>query len=165
MSGAKLITVSEAARRLGVSTSTVRNWLRQGRLKGAVGTQPVRPRWSVVTHSSGQPLGHDGQPIRAATAAPGHWDRLESIERRMVTLESALGIEGTKDERFRDAALQLNAAMEHQRRAFQLQLEATRALDNAVAEQAAIIAGLLVGEPVSNVSEGHADNATSVVER
>lgn len=159
------ISVSEAARRLGVSESTVRNWLRQGRLRGQLGHQPVRPRSRVLTDRLGHPIGHDGRPVMSSSHTGSDWDvrttleqRVSCIEQRLSTLESVTAAEPGTGERFRDAALQLNAAMDHQRRAFQLQLEATKALDEAVAEQAQIIAGLLVGDPnevVARPSSGH----------
>lgn len=49
-------------------------------------------------------------------------------------------------ETFRDAALQLQGAMERQRRALDLQTDAIRELNAAVAEQAQVISGLLVGD-------------------
>ncbi len=140
------ISTSEAARLLGVSASTVRNWLRDGRLQGSEGAQPQRPRLWVRVDEEGMPLGSDSVRNRAKRYG-------EPIERRIAALERQIRRDAPSDERFRDAALQLSNAMEIQRHAFELQLEATKALNQAVSEQATIVAGLLVGDPLELVNK------------
>jgi excisionase family DNA binding protein len=155
MEGRQLITVAQAATKLRVSQSTIRNWIAQGRIQGEVGKQPRRPRWAVVADVSGVPLDINNRPMDIdRRSGSGEDIQIALLEARLSSIEQVMSRTSTGDERFRDAALQLNTAMEHQRRALQLQLEATKALDEAVAEQAAIIAGLLIGEPTRRLLIG-----------
>jgi predicted site-specific integrase-resolvase len=149
MLGQAAIGVAEAARKLDVSAGTVRNWLHIGRIRGERGEQPSRPRWRVFVDGTGQPIGEDGSPVPSSRRDSDLEHRVADLERRLAS--PAYDPRGDSNESFRDAALQLNTVMEHQRRAFQLQLEATKALELAVAEQAAIISGLLVGDPSNAV--------------
>lgn len=124
----RYIGTSEAARRLGVSSATVRNWIRDGRLQGTRGTQPSRPRCFVLVDAAGRPLGAGGTPLQPYRGAAPEGERPPS-------------------ERQRDAALQLSAVLETHRKAFGLALEALKFMDQALAEQGNIIAGLLIGDP------------------
>lgn len=126
---ARYIAASVAARRLGVSPTTIRNWLRDGRLQGSWGPQPSRPRCYVLTAEDGRPLDGDGRPIASVHGST-----------RMP--------EGFASEvAGRAAALQLSAVLETHRQAFGLVLQALTLMDRALAEQGQIIAGLLVDDP------------------
>lgn len=135
------ISVADAARQLGVSESTVRNWLTSGRLRGARGAQPSRPRWRVLTDEQGRFVDHDGIVVPASRSTAHVEAELEALRQRVGALERREP--GHADGDFRVAALQLSLVMEHQRQAFELQLESTKRLNMAVTEQSAIIAGLL----------------------
>ena len=130
---------------MGVSESTARNWLQKGKIQGERGDQPTRPRWIVVADEDGCPVDRTGKPVVSRVATQADVDdlvqRVAQLERRHRDGQL------TETENFRDAALQLSAAMDHQRRAFELQVEAIAELNRAVADQGAIISGLLTGDP------------------
>lgn len=152
--GAETVSVADAARRLGVSPSTVHNWLHAKRLAGVQGPQPMRPRWRVWVDADGRPVDPVGRGVASDESSVGRADRaLASLVARVDALEQR-GRERpvhAAGEPFRDAALQLQAAMGHQKRALELQTQAFRELNDAVAAQAEVIAGLLVGEPLASL--------------
>jgi hypothetical protein len=133
---------------MGVSESTARNWLQKGKIQGERGDQPTRPRWIVVADEDGCPVDRTGKPVVGHAATHLSLADVDDLVQRVAQLERRQR-DGqlTETENFRDAALQLSAAMDHQRRAFELQVEATAELNRAVADQAAIISGLLTGDP------------------
>jgi hypothetical protein len=136
------VSTAVAATRLGVSPSTVLNWLRAGRLAGRRGDQPVRQRWYVAVDDDGRPLGSNGTPILTVPAsdddlAHGLRERLEAIADRER--------HGTN----REVALRLKAAGERQRRALELQSQAIRELAAALDEQGEAIAQLLLPDTVA----------------
>lgn len=130
-----------AARRLGVSPSTVLNLLRAGRLAGRRGDQPRRPRWYVAVDDAGRPLAPDGQPFRAGVQA-------EDAHEQRSRDDVASGRAGVA----REVALRLKAAGERQRRALQLQAEALNELAAALDEQGEAIAQLLLPDNVAELT-------------
>ena len=51
MHQAHYLTVTEAAARLGVDTSSVRRWIAEGRFVGVVKTNPLRGRYRIPLSS------------------------------------------------------------------------------------------------------------------
>ena len=144
-------TVKAAAACLGISEPTVRNWIRDGIIAAERGPQLERPRLRVLADDTGWPLSPDGVRVPAQTTAPplsleGLAGRLDIVEQRLETTRPLETAEG-----FRDAALQLQQAMERQRRALDLQMQAFQELNAATAEQAQVIAGLLIGDPSASL--------------
>lgn len=129
-----------AARRLGVSSSTVLNQLRRGQLAGRQGDQPVRPRWYVTVDDEGDPLAPDGTKALRHGPEAGEPDRLRATLGRPPRM-SAAG----------EVALRLKAAGERQRRALELQAEAINELAAALHEQGEAIAQLLLPDTVAEL--------------
>lgn len=145
------VSVAVAAERLGISSGTVHNRVRDGLLGADRGSQPKRPRLAIWVDARGQPLDPRGRVVRAE---PGRAvSSIAELEARVAALEQqvASATRGASGEAFRDAALQLQQAMDRQRRALDLQLRAFQELNEAVAEQANVIAGLLVGDPAAHL--------------
>jgi hypothetical protein len=136
------VPTSDAAARLGVSTTTVIAMVGDGRLLGRSGSQPRRPRWSVGESEDGRLLDGDGQPIDGTQGAVDH-PVLAQLVARLDALEASAATSG-RGEPFRDAALLLNDIVDRQREVAALQTQAMQILSETVASQAQIIATLLV---------------------
>lgn len=150
------ISVGEAARRLRVSPGTVRNWIRDGKVAATRGDQPIRHRHRVWVDGDGCVLGPDGGRLPFVMADGGQTPQLDDLQRQVDDLRQqvrATARRETQGEAFRDAALQLNAAMDRQRRALDLQAQAFTELNRALADQAAVISGLLVGDPLESIED------------
>ncbi len=112
----------------------------------------MRPRWRVWVDADGRPVDPAGHSVASDGPGVGRADRaLASLVARVDALEQRERPVHAAAEPFRDAALQLRVAMEHQKRALELQTQAFRELNDAVATQAEVIAGLLVGEPLASL--------------
>lgn len=133
------VPTADAARRLGVSTTTVITMIGDGRLSGRRGSQPQRARWHVETDAAGHLLDGARSPIGGtAPAVPGLGPLLERIA-ALETRDSSASVE-----RYREAALLLNDTVARQHEAAELQAEAASILSETVAAQARIIATLLI---------------------
>jgi helix-turn-helix protein len=139
------VSTITAAKRLGVSASTVLNWLRAGRLAGRRGDQPLRQRWYVTVDDDGRPLAPDGTPIRAADDDSSIVEELRLLRAAVERTERL----GTASE----VALRLKAAGERQRRALELQAEAINELAAALHEQGEAIAQLLLPDTVAQFTD------------
>ncbi|MEY2474050.1 MAG: hypothetical protein QOK28_3379 [Actinomycetota bacterium] len=151
MASRRTVSVAAAAARLTVSQATVRNWVAAGVLGADRGPQPKRPRLAIWVNKQGQPLTPQGRVVASAVARAAS---LADLEARLAAVEERvvdISVHGVTGEPFRDAALQLQQAMERQRRALDLQLRAFQELNGAVSEQANVIAGLLVGDPAAQL--------------
>jgi len=106
---------------------------------------------AVWVDQQGRPLDPKGRAVAGASANPAI--SILDLETRLtaVELRLAASAQAPAGEAFRDAALQLQQAMDRQRRALDLQLRAFQELNEAVAEQANVIAGLLVGDPAAHL--------------
>ena len=135
------VSTVTAAKRLGVSASTVLNWLRTGRLAGRRGDQPLRQRWYVTVDDNGHPLALDGTRMRAAGEDSSIVEELRLL-RAVVERTERLGTAN-------EVALRLKAAGERQRRALELQAEAINELAAALQEQGEAIAQLLLPDTVA----------------
>ena len=138
------VSTVAAAKRLGVSPSTVLNLLRDGRLAGRRGDQPRRPRWYVPVDDDGRPLAPDGTPFRTERADA---DVVEELRRLRAVVER-----GRRVGAAREVALRLKAAGERQRRALQLQAEALNELAAALDEQGQAIAQLLLPDTLEELT-------------
>lgn len=146
------VSTTTAAKRLGVSASTVLNWLRSGRLAGRRGDQPVRPRWYVAVDGAGHPLAPDGAPFQIAD---GDTSIIEELRLFRAAVERTERL-GTASE----VALRLKAAGERQRRALELQAEAINELAAALQEQGEAIAQLLLPDTVAQFTDRSATTMT-----
>jgi len=142
-----VVTTSEAARRLGVTASTVRNMLSDGRLSGERGGQLTRKRWFIHLDSEGRLIDNSGVavPEQDSTQAAIRAE-LDEIRGRIQALENShkVSAKAGSAENLREAALLLSATLEHQREAAHLISEANRKLSEALAEQGRIITTLLI---------------------
>lgn len=135
------VSTKEAAARLDVDPATIINMIRDGRLSGEPGQQPVRPRWRVHVNDEGLLIAPSGTAVEPSRPTkPGAGVDLES---RVAALERALGPQAAT-ERYREASLLLSGTLERQRQALDLQARATQELNEALAEQSRIITTLLV---------------------
>lgn len=144
------VSTGVAARRLGVSPSTVLNWLHDGRLAGRRGDQPQRPRWYVTVDDDGRPIGPDDVPIGGSTSDS---ELAEELRRLRTAVERRERVGAAHE-----VALRLKAAGERQRRALQLQAEALNEMAAALDEQGEAIAQLLLPDTVDQFAAGASPN-------
>ena len=136
------ITTSEAAIALRCSASTVLRMYAEGRLAGQQGPQPKRRRVYIRVNDRGQPLDRSGKPVGGASL----YSRLDDLERRIAAIEDRLvGIAET--ERVRLVEPMLESAIEHQKRANQLQVDAAKEQEAASKEQARVVSTLKAEGP------------------
>jgi hypothetical protein len=133
------VSTADAARRLGVSTTTVIAMIADGRLSGRRGSQPQRARWHVETDAAGHLLDGARSPIGGTAPAIAGLGPLLARIAALETRDSSASAE-----RYREAALLLNDTVARQHEAAELQAEAARILSETVAAQARIIATLLI---------------------
>lgn len=155
----RTVTPRDAAEVLGVHPSTVINMIRDGRLAGSPGPQPARPRWRVQVDGEGRLLTPEGRVVNPARVRPisrsvdgrpkgGDGERETGLEERVAALERFIADRPQLGDRYREAALLLAATLERQREAAELQTKAVQQLNEALAEQGKIIAGLLVPDTI-----------------
>jgi len=153
------LSTSDAARRLGVDRATVVNMINDGRLKGKRDSQPVKPRWIVLTNTDGLLVSPNGEVLPNQAESPGMViekrigqlaDRVDALEAR----REAQVDRPSETERLREAALLLASTLEMQREAYQLGSQANHLLSEALAEQGKIIATLLVPDSIEHSVRG-----------
>jgi hypothetical protein len=150
------VSTSKAAERLGVSPSTVRNMLNEGRLSGDRGAQPVRRRWQVRVNAEGYLVDEEGQVVAGQKAPRASLEmEVDELRGRVERIEQRLGPSGggTNEERYQEASLLLSATLERQREALDLQMRANQQLSSALAEQGRIITTLLIPDVIAPDSD------------
>lgn len=141
------VSVAEAAKRLGRSQSTIRNWLAAGTLRGTRGTQPQRPRWSVIVDANGAPLTPRGPHPAFSAPHTSCEAELASLRERIEALEHARD-RSSELGRAQEIGALLRTTLDHQQRAAHRQAEAIEELGEALRIQSELLTQLLLsGSP------------------
>lgn len=142
------MSTTVAAVRLGVSPTTVLNWLRKEKLAGIRGDQPVRPRWYVLVDERGDPVDPDGVALR-----PGPRPDVEHLVAEVRQLRGAISHERQRSpDTLREVALLIRSAADRQQRALELQSQAVQELSAALREQGEAISQLLLPDTVEDLA-------------